>query len=101
MACHALGLLVYLVPGCCCCLLQIRAELPSPKAGQLPLPSSLPDSLQQQLSGALPGWQDLPWPQGQAPQQPATNSKAALQFKVGICAQWVAGVVGGACITRC
>lgn len=64
--------------------LQVRAELPAPRAGQLPLPSSLPPALQQQLSGPLPGWQQLPWPQGHTQQQPAHNSKAALHFKVGV-----------------
>jgi hypothetical protein len=67
-----------------CLLLQVRPELPSPAAGQLPLPRSLPASLQSQLCAPLPSWQQLPWPQGQAPQQPAPTSKAALAFKVSV-----------------
>jgi hypothetical protein len=67
---------------CACLPPQVRAELPAPKAGQLPLPSSLPPALQQQLAAPLPNWQQLPWPQGAAPQQPQPTSKAALQFKV-------------------
>jgi hypothetical protein len=70
----------------CCSCTQVRAELPSPKSGQLPLPSSLPPALQHQLSAPLPDWQQLPWPQAKAPQQPAANSKAALQFKVSAAA---------------
>jgi hypothetical protein len=65
-----------------CLLLKVRPVLPSPAAGQLPLPRSLPTSLQSQLCAPLPSWQQLPWPQGQAPQQPAPTSKAALAFKV-------------------
>jgi hypothetical protein len=65
-----------------CCVLQVRAELPAPRAGQLPLPASLAPALQQQLSGPLPSWQQLPWPQGATPQQPQPDSRAALQFKV-------------------
>jgi hypothetical protein len=64
-------------------MLQVRPEFPAPQPGQLPLPRSLPPQLQQQLTGELPGWQQLPWPAGQAPQQRQPNPKAALQFKVG------------------
>jgi hypothetical protein len=62
--------------------LQVRPEFPAPQPGQLPLPRSLPAALQQQLTGELPGWQQLPWPAGGVPQQPQPNPKAALQFKV-------------------
>uniref|UniRef100_A0A383W805 Photolyase/cryptochrome alpha/beta domain-containing protein n=1 Tax=Tetradesmus obliquus TaxID=3088 RepID=A0A383W805_TETOB len=62
---------------------KVRPEFPAPQPGQLPLPRSLPPQLQQQLTGELPGWQQLPWPAGQAPQQPQPNPKAALQFKGG------------------
>jgi hypothetical protein len=67
----------------CYSWLQVRAELPAPQPGQLPLPRSLSPQLQQQLTGELPGWQQLPWPAGQVAQQPQPNPKAALQFKVG------------------
>jgi hypothetical protein len=66
-----------------CRCLQVRPEFPAPQPGQLPLPRSLPPQLQQQLTAELPGWQQLPWPAGQVPQQPRPNPKAALQFKVG------------------
>lgn len=71
---------------------QVRAELPAPRAGQLPLPASLAASLQQRLDAPLPSWQELPWPAGHVPQQPAAdNPKAALQFKVGA-SGWLLGV---------
>ncbi|KAF6262585.1 DNA photolyase, FAD-binding/Cryptochrome [Scenedesmus sp. NREL 46B-D3] len=65
---------------------NVRPEFPAPQPGQLPLPRSLPPQLQQQLTGELPGWQQLPWPASQVPQQPQPNPKAALQFQVGAAA---------------
>jgi hypothetical protein len=76
--CAAISLLAL-----CYSWLQVRPEFPAPQPGQLPLPRSLSPQLQQQLTGELPGWQQLPWPAGQVPQQPQPNPKAALQFKVG------------------
>ena len=69
---------------------RVRKEAPSPKVGELPLPSGAASLPAAQLE-AFPQWGDLPWPKGAAPPPPVPDARGVLQFKVG------GGLAGDAC----
>lgn len=60
---------------------KVRADLPPPAAGQLPLPP--PSQLPAGLLDYLPSWDDLPFPDQHRPQLPRAHPDAVLDFKGG------------------